>query len=472
MVRNVASRDHSLAVCNLSQCNYDEVLREDSPIAASRPTTKSGVTGRMQPLYRKISWRLIPFLMLLYLVAYLDRVNIGFASLTMNRDLGIDATLYGLAAGVFFFGYFIFEVPSNLVLVRVGARRWIMLIMIAWGLISVATAFASGPRSYVALRLLLGAAEAGFYPGVILYLTFWLPPSVRSGLMAIFITANPLASVIGAPISAQILLLENLGGLRGWQWLFLIEGAPAILLGGLVFFVLPDGPGQAEWLSADERATLHRDLSSTVSQAAKTHSLLESFTAQPRVYGWSLAYFLLMLGNYVLSFWLPTVLRSQGIGLRRLGWLTALPYCLAIVAMILWNRNSDKHGERRFHLTAGFAAGAAGFLLAGFAPNASIAVVGFSVGAIGVLSAMPVFWSTSTLELAGPGVAAHIALINSIGNLGGFFGPALMGWLRQRTQGYSSGLATIAACLLCGAFCTAKLCTGAAATRSESAPSL
>ena len=411
----------------------------------------------MQTLYRKISWRLIPFLMLLYLVAFLDRVNIGFASLTMNRDLGIDAALYGLAAGVFFFGYFIFEVPSNLVLVRVGARRWIMLIMIAWGLVSIATAFVAGPRSYIALRFLLGAAEAGFYPGVILYLTFWLPPVVRSGLMGIFITANPLASVLGAPVSAQILLLENTGGLRGWQWLFLIEGAPAIFLGALVFFLLPDGPEQAGWLTDGEKATLHKDLSTAVSQT-KTHSFFESFTAHPRVYGWSLAYFLLMLGNYVLSFWLPTVLASHGIGLRRLGWFTSFPYCVAVVAMVLWSRDSDLRGERRFHLTAGFAAGAAGFLVAGFAPNATVALVGFTIGAAGVLSAMPVFWSTSTIEMAGPSVAAYIAVINSIGNLGGFFGPAVMGWLRQSTHGYFAGLVTIAGCLLCGALCTSRLC--------------
>jgi len=302
----------------------------------------------MQPLYRTISWRLIPFLILLYLAAFLARVNIGFAALTMNRDLDLNAALFGLAAGVFFFGYFIFEVPSNLMLVRVGARRWIMVIMIAWGLVSVATAFVPGPKSYIVLRFLLGAAEAGFYPGVIFYLTLWLPPSVRSGVMAMFITASPLSSVIGAPISAQILLLENLGGLRGWKWLFLIEGAPAILLGVLVFFVLPDGPEHAPWLTAEQKRTLQKDLSvAAPPQTEKTHPLLDSFTVQPRVFVWSLAYFLLMLGSYVLSSWLPTVLASHGIGLRSLGWFTALPYYVAIVAMILWSRNSDGHGERR-----------------------------------------------------------------------------------------------------------------------------
>ena len=197
----------------------------------------------MQPLYRKISRRLVPFLILLYLVGFLDRVNISFAALTMNRDLGIAESLFGLAAGVFFLGYFLFEVPSNLMLLRVGARRWIMLLMIAWGIVSVATAFVPGPTLYIVLRFLLGSAEAGFYPGVILYLTFWLPPSVRSSVMALFVTAIPLSNIIGSPISAQILQLDHLVGLRGWQWLFILEGSPAILLGFCVLFLLPDRPG-------------------------------------------------------------------------------------------------------------------------------------------------------------------------------------------------------------------------------------
>jgi MFS transporter, ACS family, tartrate transporter len=425
----------------------------------------------MEPLYRTISRRLVPFLILLYLIAYLDRVNIGFAALTMNRDLHIGASLYGLAAGMFFLGYFFFEVPSNLMLLRVGARRWIMVIMVAWGLVSIATAFASGPGSYIALRLLLGAAEAGFYPGVILYLTFWLPPSVRSGVMAMFIAANPLSSIIGAPISARILLLDAALGLKGWQWLFLIEGSPAILLGAVVLFLLPDGPGHARWLTDGQKAQLERDLSVTASvHGHKAHSLLDALTAQPRVYGWSLAYFLLMLGNYVLNFWIPTVLASHGVGLRNLGWLTVLPYVAGVIAMMLWSRRSDRHHERRFHLTAGYAVGAAGFLLAGLAPNAALATLGFAIAAVGILSALPVFWGASTLELAGPTVAAHIAVINSIGNLGGFFGPVLIGSLRQATHSYLAGLVAIAVCLLGGAVCTATLCrpgAGAVATATK-----
>jgi len=413
----------------------------------------------MQPLYRKISRRLVPFLILLYLVAFLDRVNVSFAALTMNRDLGIGESLFGLAAGMFFLGYFFFEVPSNLMLLRVGARGWIMLLMIAWGIVSVATAFVAGPTLYIALRFLLGSAEAGFYPGVILYLTFWLPPSVRTSVMALFVTAIPLSNIVGSPLSAQILLLDHLAGLKGWQWLFIVEGTPAILLGFCVLFLLPNKPDDVAWLSADEKATLAEDLSATTpAHHAKAHSLLDAFTAEPIVYGWSFAYFCLMLGLYGLGFWIPTVLASRGIALAHLGWAAALPYLAAIAGMILWSRNSDRHRERRLHLTFSFLSAAAGFLLAAFAPSAAIAVLGFAIAAIGILSGMPVFWSASTLSLAGPMVAAHIAVINSIGNLGGFVGPVLMGWLRQVTHTYIAGLVVIAFGLALGAFSAFRLC--------------
>ncbi|HLY43320.1 MAG TPA: MFS transporter [Terracidiphilus sp.] len=411
----------------------------------------------MQPLYRKISRRLVPFLMLLYLVAFLDRVNVGFAALTMNRDLHIDASLFGLAAGMFFLGYFFFELPSNLILLRLGARRWIMILMIAWGVVSVATAFVPGSKLYIALRFLLGLAEAGFYPGVILYLTFWLPPSVRSSVMAIFVTAIPLSNLIGAPVSARILELNTLLGLKGWQWLFLIEGSPAILLGVLVYFVLPDKPDHVRWLTVEEKLTLENALRAAGPAHAGKHSVVDMFTAQPSVYGWSFAYFCLMLGLYGLGFWIPTVLASQGVTLEYLGWAAAMPYLAAMIAMMLWSRRSDARGERRMHLTIAFLAGAAGFLIAAFALNATLALIGFTIAAAGILAAMPLFWSASTIELAGPLVAAHIAVINSIGNLGGFFGPVAMGWLRQATHSYLAGLALIAVSLACGAFSTAKL---------------
>ena len=372
----------------------------------------------MNHLYIKISRRLVPFLMLLYLVAFLDRVNVSFAKLTMNHDLNIGDDLFGLAAGIFFLGYFLFEVPSNLALLKLGAQRWIMILMIIWGIVSVATAFVSGPTLYLVLRFLLGSAEAGFYPGVILYLTFWLPPSVRSSVMAWFVTAIPLSNLIGAPVSNAILL-----HVHGWQWLFILEGSPAVLLGLAVYFLLPDRPKDVSWLSEPEKQTLESELKAAAPPHCEHPSLSKALIAQISVLFWSFAYFFLMLGLYGLGFWIPTVLKSHGVSPEGLGWATALPYLAAIFGMILWSRSSDRKRERRFHLACAYLTAAAGFLLAAFAPSAPIAIAGFALGAIGVLSAMPVFWSTSTARLAGPLVGAHIAIINSIGNLGGFFGP-------------------------------------------------
>jgi|ERR1035437_1208520 ACS family tartrate transporter-like MFS transporter len=425
----------------------------------------------MNPLYLKISRRLVPFLIVLYLVAFLDRVNISFAALTMNRDLNIGEGLYGLAAGMFFLGYLFFQVPSNLMLLRVGARRWIMFLMIAWGLGSVATAFVTGSTAYLILRFLLGSAEAGFYPGVILYLTFWLPPKVRSSVMAMFVTAVPLSNLVGAPVSAQILLMDHALGLKGWQWLFLIEGAPAILLGGLVYFLLADRPEDVDWLTAEEKQTLQNDLrEAEPPKPAQSHSFWQSFTAEPSVYGWSLAYFLLMLGLYGLGFWIPKVLVSHGMSVRSLGWAAALPYLAAVFGMVIWSHSSDRHRERRFHLAGAYLTAAAGFVLAAFAPSAPIAIAGFALGAVGVLAAMPVFWSASTVRLAGPMVGAHIAVINSIGNLGGFVSPIAMGWLRETTHTYVAGLATIAVCLAGGALVTAVLCKPSPTTPPSAKP--
>jgi ACS family tartrate transporter-like MFS transporter len=413
----------------------------------------------MNPLYAKISRRLVPFLILLYLVAFLDRVNISFAALTMNRDLKISESLFGLAAGMFFLGYFFFEVPSNLMLLRVGARRWIMVLMLAWGVVSVATAFVPGATTYIVLRFLLGTAEAGFYPGVILYLTFWLPPKVRSSVMALFVTAVPLANVVGAPVSARILLLDQALGLKGWQWLLLVEGAPAILLGFVVYFLLADGPAHVTWLTRAEMNQLETDLREAApAKAAKAHSFFEVFTAEPEVYAWSAAYFLLMLGVYGLGFWVPKILVSRGMSVESLSWAAAVPFVVAVVGMVLWSRSSDRHKEQRWHAAVAYLAGAAGFVLAAFAPNAPLAIAGFPLAALGVLSAMPVFWSAATIRLAGPMVGAHIAVINSIGNLGGFFGPVTMGWLREVTHTYVAGLATIAVCLGGGAVVMAILC--------------
>jgi ACS family tartrate transporter-like MFS transporter len=411
----------------------------------------------LNPTYRKIAARLLPFLAILYLVAFLDRVNISFAALTMNRDLGISDSLFGLAAGMFFLGYFLFEVPSNLILERIGARRWIMILMIVWGFISVATAFVHGSHAYILLRFLLGLAESGFFPGVILYLTLWFPATVRSSIMALFAAAIPLSNLIGAPISAQILALGDFGGLRSWQWLFILEGSPAILLGIAVFFLLPDKPEEVHWLTAEEKREIRRELDAEAPPAGHKHSFLRSFLARPAIYAWSLAYFTLAIGLYGLGFWIPKVLVSHGMTLKGTGWATAAPYLVAIVGMVLWTRRSDRLKERRLHLTFAYLTAGAGFAIAGLAPTALIAIAGFSLAAVGVLASMPLFWSTCTLRLAGPMVAAYIALINAIGNLGGFVGPVVMGWLRDTTHSYLAGLCAMGLCLACGAVIVASL---------------
>jgi ACS family tartrate transporter-like MFS transporter len=277
--------------------------------------------------------------------------------------------------------------------------------------------------------------------------------------MAWFVTAIPLSNLIGAPVSNAILLHVHSAGLHGWQWLFILEGTPAILLGALVLFMLPDRPECVRWLTSEEKQTLQNDLNEAAgSQNPKLpHSFLRSFIAQPSVYLWSLTYFCLMLGLYGIGFWIPTVLKLHGMAPESLGWATALPYLAAIVAMVLWSRSSDRHRERRFHLAGAYLTAAAGFVLAAFAPSAPIAIAGFSLAAIGVLSAMPVFWSASTVRLAGPLVATHIAVINSIGNLGGFIGPTVMGWLHKLTSNFIAGLYTVAICLVCGALLSSRL---------------
>lgn len=411
----------------------------------------------MEPVYKKIAIRLVPLLMLLYFVAFLDRVNISFAALTMNRDIGISEGYFGIAAGIFFLGYFLFEVPSNLILVRLGARRWIAIIMVLWGLLSFGTAFVHTPTQYLLLRFFLGVAESGFYPGIILYLTFWLPSTVRSSLMALFITAIPISGMVGSPISARILLLDQIAGLRGWQWLFILEGVPAILLGLLAYVVLADGPQNVSWLTSKDKQKIAQDIAEEVIPSHRARSTIQALRNRPSVFGFSFAYFALMIALYGIGFWIPKLLQMRGVNLLNTGWLTAVPYLVGIVGMIVWSRRSDKYQERTKHLTIAYTIAAIGLVTVIFAPTTAVAVLGFSLGTLGIFAAMPVFWSASTLYLAGPMVGVYIAVINSIGNLGGFVGPSAMGWLLQATHSFATGLASIAICLLIGAFTLQRL---------------
>jgi MFS transporter, ACS family, tartrate transporter len=394
----------------------------------------------VNPLYRKIAWRLVPFLMLLYLVAFLDRVNISFAALTMNRDLGISETLYGFAAGVFFLSYCLFQVPANLVLARMGARRWLAILMVAWGLVSMATAFVVSPPTYIGARFLLGIAESGFYPGVIYYFTFWLPRSMRTRVLALFLLALPLCNFIGSPISAHILLMNQVAGLKGWQWLFLIEGAPALLLGAVTWFALVDGPWSAAWLSPAEKDELKRAMrSEEQGQRQRSNRLW------PRVLRDSIAYFLWSTGMYGLSFFLPKVLVSAGASTLATGWWSALAFGAGALAL-LWA------GQQRGHraLPVLFLAAASGFACAGLSHSVPAAVASFCLAAMGLLASLPIFWSVATSRLSGKAAGAAIAIVNSAGAVGAFAGPYAMGWLHDATHSYSAGLWAIAVCLAIG----------------------
>jgi D-galactonate transporter len=399
----------------------------------------------------KVSRRLVPFLMLCYFVAYLDRVNVGFAALTMNKALGISATAYGFGAGIFFFSYFIFEVPSNLALERFGARVWIARIMLSWGILSGAMALVTGEYSFYLVRVLLGAAEAGFFPGIIFYLTLWFPGTYRARIIGWFMAAIPLSSVLGFPVSGIILNLDGGWGLAGWQWLFIIEAAPALILAGVVFFYLTDRPADARWLEPDERAWLARRLSAEAQQKEDVHGLnVRQALTNPKVLALSLVYFGAVATNYGIAFWLPQIVKGFGLTNVQTGFVSAIPYIVGTVGMVLWSRRSDEKLERKLHAAVPFLIAAVGIAGSTLVDNPVLKMAALSFGAFGVFAVLPVFWTFPTAFLSGAAAAAGIAVINSVGNLAGFFGPFIMGWLKDFTGNFASGLWAIAACALMG----------------------
>ncbi len=395
---------------------------------------------------RKVVVRLLPFLILLYLTNYLDRVNVGFAALTMNRDIGLSDTAFGVGSGIFFLGYFLFEVPSNLALQRFGARRWIARIMLSWGLVSMAMIFVEGPKSFYLLRFLLGVTEAGFFPGIVLYLTYWFPNRVRGSVMAYFFIAIPLANIIGGPVSTS-LLESSILGLRGWQSMFVIEAMPALVLGLVVLLVLRDSPRDAAWLTAEERATLvaaiDRDRQSSL------HSSLRAGLVSPEVWGFVLVYFSMVIGSYGFGFWAPKIIKSLGdLTNAEVGWYVVIPFASSAVMMYVWGRHSDRTGERAWHIALPGFVGAAGFVYSAFAGEFWTAIVALTVGAMGIYGITAVFWTLPTRVLTGTAAAGGIALINSFGNLGGFVGPSIVGYFKDRTGSYTPGLIALASGLV------------------------
>ena len=388
----------------------------------------------------------MPFLFLLYIVAYLDRINLGFAALQMQRQLGFTDSMYGLGAGIFFAGYFLFQVPSNLVLARVGARRWIAVLMVMWGIVSASMCMVTGVRSFYTLRFLLGAAEAGFFPGVILYLKTWFPAQARARTVARFMTAAPLSGVVGGPLSGALLGLQGKSGLAGWQWMFLLEGVPAIVLGGIAWIYLVDRPADAAWLTPAQKSWLQRVLQNETIEVAQSHG-------RGAIQVWpilvlSLVYFGLNTVSYGVSLWLPTLIKSlSGMSNLAIGVLSAVPYVTAAVAMVFVGLHSDQSRERRWHTAVPAFAGAIALSVAAHTNSVGATTALISVTVLGVFSMMGPFWAMPTALLSGTAAAVGVAVINSIGNLGGFFGPYTIGALRNSTGSFKQGLLVVGAAL-------------------------
>lgn len=397
--------------------------------------------------FSKVAWRLIPFLFICYIVAFLDRVNVGFAKLQMSGDLKFDDAIYSLGAGIFFIGYFVFEVPSNVILEKVGAKIWIARIMITWGIISAAFMFVSTPFWFYTLRFLLGVAEAGFFPGIILYLTYWFPGDRRAKVVALFMTAIAMANVIGSPVSGAIMqYMDGYNGWRGWQWLFLLEGLPSVLVGILVLVLLDDGPKKAKWLTQPERDFIAERIAAD--NAAKgshhgKHDLVAAFK-DLRVWAFSLVYLAGVTGFYAVNFWMPTIIQELGMKndeYLKVGLLSMIPWGVAAVAMVLNGMHSDRTGERRWHAAGGLLVAIVGMLILAFVPKHEVvlSLAGLTLITSGILSWVATFWSLPTAFLTGTAAAAGIAWINSVGNLGGYFGPMLIGQLRAAAKAAGSG---------------------------------
>ena len=383
---------------------------------------------------RKITWRIVPFIMILYLIAYIDRVNIGFAAITMKEDLGFTASILGFGAGIFFLGYFLFEVPSNIILHKVGARIWIARVMVTWGIIAGGMAFVESSTSFYVMRFLLGVAEAGFFPGIILYLSYWFPARNRAGVIALFMAAAPIATAIGSPISAALLEMHGIMGLAGWQWMFLIEAIPAVILGVVVFFYMTDRPEKAAWLKPDEREWLVKTMQAEDANKGgqQQHSILRGL-ANPRVLALALIYFGTSAGLYTLGIWAPQIIKELGVSSMTVGLLNAIPPIISVVAMILWSRHSDKTNERTWHVALACLTAAVGLAIAASTGSMFGLIAALTIVNVGISCSKPPLWSMPTMFLSGAAAATGIATINSIGNLGGFAGPAMIGWVKDQT---------------------------------------
>ena len=405
-----------------------------------------------QVTMRKVYLRILPFAALTYFFCYLDRINVGFAALTMNKDLGLDAAIYGMAAGAFFWGYVLFEVPSNIILEKVGARLWIARIMITWGLISGCAAFATGPYSFMAIRFLLGLAEAGLFPGFVLFFTYWFPGRHRARINSGFTLALPVAVALGAPVSTALLGFDGLWGLKGWQCMYLFEAVPTVLIGVAVFFYMTDRPEQAKWLKPAEQKWLSDGIGRETAKVEQENkvSLLRSFW-DPRVILLSLNYLGIVTASLGMLLFLPQIVKQLGVSNMEVGWVTMIPYGCGAVSMVACGWIADRVGDRRWTLFWTCVIATIGLIMAALTLGTWWAVVGMSIAAIGFYGTKGPFWAIPTMWLTGSAAAAGIAWINSLGNLGGFFGPSLVGWAKEITGSFAGGLYALAVCALASA---------------------
>ena len=419
-------------------------------MVANETSNMSGIREAEVAVYRLVSWRVLPFLAICYLFAYLDRINIGFAKLQMQSDLALSDAAYGLGAGIFFLGYVLFEVPSNLLLAKIGARRTLSRILILWGMTSAAMLFVTNEAAFYTLRFLLGIFEAGFAPGMIYYLSLWYPRARMARAMAIVLGAAPVGGAIGGPLSTWIMThLAGASGLAGWQWMFLIEGVPSALLGGVAYLFLVDKPADAPWLTAAQKTII---ASQVERPATGRSSSLTKALADPRIYVLAAAYFCLICGLYAVSFWLPTILKSAGLtDLFKIGMYSAVPYLAAIVAMYILSRSSDRGGERRWHSAAPAILGAGFLTVAAYSTSFPAALASITLATAAIFASYTVFWAIPQEHFKGTAAAGGIAFINSIGLFGGFFSPTIIGWTKGVTGSLQAGLLVIAALLVIGA---------------------
>ncbi|HZG19436.1 MAG TPA: MFS transporter [Herbaspirillum sp.] len=408
-----------------------------------------------QVTMKKVLRRLIPFILLCYVVSYLDRINVGFAALTMNKDLGLTPAQFGLGAGLFFIGYFFFEIPSNLALHKFGARMWISRIMISWGLISMATAFVVGPKSFALARFLLGMAEAGFTPGIYLYFTKWFPGAWRGKATAYFLVGIPIANIIGSPISGALMELHGMWGFKGWQVLLLLEALPAVVLGVMCWFLLPDSPSKANWLSKSEKGWLESKLETEQSSLAARHgNKLKDAFKNPRVFALAGANFCGILGSLSIGLWLPQIIKEFGLPSHQVGLVAAFPYVVGAIAMTVWAKLADRGGNRLFFVAGAISAAAVSLSVSAFLHDPLLKMLAITVAVSSILSFQATFWAIPSAFLTGRAAAGGLALIVSIGNLGGFVGPSVIGFIRQETQGFTYPLLFVSAALLLGAVIT------------------